>query len=157
HRDGPHRAGPELHQRRRFRPRRHGDGRVPPARQGRLRLPGAPARAPLGRLGAPVLAWLWGAVVATGLSWCFFTYAPGEMHFTDELHSYVYRVVEFRDCLADGHPFPQWAGDFPMGLGSPYFGYYQPGFFYVASTFATALSPTAAIGATLWCFALLGY
>ena len=100
---------------------------------------------------------LWGALLAACLCYSFFTYEPGQMHLTHEAYSYVYRLVEFADVLASGHPFPQWASDFRQGLGSPYFGYYQPGFFYAASAFATVLSPAAAIGAALWCFAVLGY
>jgi hypothetical protein len=101
--------------------------------------------------------WLWGFALATALCRPYFTYAPGEMHINHEGARYMYRVVEFRDLLATGNPFPQWASDFRGGLGSPYFGYYQPGFFYVASLVSTIASTPRAIAVTLWSFALLGY
>jgi hypothetical protein len=98
-----------------------------------------------------------GAALATVLTWRYFTYPPGMMHVNHEGASYVLRLVEFADCLRAGTPFPQWAGDFRGGLGEPYFGYYQPGFFYLASAFTPFLSPTAALGAALWVLSLAGF
>src|SRR5262245_30278706 len=92
----------------------------------------------------------WGVVLATGLTRYFFAHPPGIMHFNHEGASYVHRLVEFVDCLRAGYFFPQWATDFRGGLGGPYFGYYQPGFFYLASVFTPFLSMTAALGAALW-------
>ena len=99
----------------------------------------------------------WGAVLATGLTWRYFGYAPGQMHLNHEGPSYVYRLVEFVDILRSGQLFPQWASDFRGGLGSPYFGYYQPGLFYAASIFTPFLSPTASLGAVLWLVSLAGF
>jgi hypothetical protein len=79
------------------------------------------------------------------------------MHMSADGPSYVSRLVEFLSCLRAGYAFPQWATDFRAGLGSPYFSYYQPGFFYVASVFATMLPPVRAIGVALGGFSLLGY
>ena len=100
---------------------------------------------------------LWGGALATWLTWRYFTYPPGSMHWNHEGATYVLRLIEFVDCLRAGQLFPQWASDFRGGLGGPYFGYYQPGFFYVASVFTPFLSMTAALGAALWCLSLAGF
>ncbi len=104
-----------------------------------------------------VTPWVGGGVVSCVCLRFFFGYPPGVFHVNHEGTNYVARVVEFHSLLAAGYPFPQWAVDFRGGLGSPYFGYYQPGFFYVASLFATVLPAVKAIGATLLVFSLLGY
>lgn len=109
---------------------------------------------PIVRRSAP---WLWGAVVATWLCRPYFALAPGEMFLNHEMYSYVHRVIEFLDLLRAGYAFPQWAIDFRGGLGSPYFGYYQPGFFYAASALAAVLPTLTAIATTLWLLALAGY
>ena len=101
--------------------------------------------------------WLWGVLVAAWLCRVFFQLAPGEMPGNHEAYNYVYRLIEFQDLLRAGYLFPQWASDFRGGLGSPYFGYYQPGFFYVASTLACIVSVPLALALTLWGFALVGY
>jgi hypothetical protein len=106
------------------------------------------------RLAAP---WIWGALLASVICRFFFLYAPGEMHQSADGASYVSRLVEFTALLRAGYAFPQWAVDFRAGLGSPYFGYYQPGFFYAASVFGSVLPAVRAIGMTLWCFSLFGY
>jgi len=102
-------------------------------------------------------AWTWGIVLSCFLFRFFFDYPPGVFHANHEGSSYVSRVVEFRALLEAGYPFPQWAVHFRGGLGSPYFGYYQPAFFYVASVFATVMPVVHALGATLMAFALVGY
>jgi hypothetical protein len=103
------------------------------------------------------MAWVWGGILSSLIFRFFFSYPPGMFYVNHEGISYVARVVEFRSLLAAGYLFPQWAVDFRGGLGSPYFGYYQPGFFYVASLFATVLPVVKALGATLLTFSLLGY
>src|SRR6267142_1905302 len=80
--------------------------------------------------------WLWGAFIAAAVCRFFFTYGPGDSYFNHEGYRYIYRIVEFLASLKAGYAFPQWAVDFRSGLGSPYFSYYQPGFFYVAAAFA---------------------
>ncbi|HXJ35181.1 MAG TPA: hypothetical protein VMS22_14205 [Candidatus Eisenbacteria bacterium] len=101
---------------------------------------------------------LWGAVLSTWLTWLFFRAPPDLLHWNHEGASYIYRLVEFVDCLRAGQPFPQWASDFRGGLGSPYFGYYQPGFFYVASAFTLFFSTAReALGGALWLFSLAGF
>jgi hypothetical protein len=111
----------------------------------------------LPRWARSVATLLWGAVLATWLTWRYFTYPPGFMHPNHEGFSYVLRLIEFVDCLRAGQLFPQWASDFRAGLGAPYFVYYQPGIFYVASVFTPFLSMTAAIGAALWLLTYLGF
>jgi hypothetical protein len=107
---------------------------------------------------APRLAaWLWGAFVAWALTRFYFRYAPGQMHANHEGYGYVYRALEFMDALAAGYWSPQWATHFRGGLGSPYFGYYQPGFFYVVAAFGSVLPLMTALAAAVWTFALVGY
>jgi predicted aminopeptidase len=79
------------------------------------------------------------------------------MHLNHEGYSYVYRIQVFLDLLRAGYVFPHWVVDFRDGLGSPYFGYYQPGFFYLASAFAAVLPMPTALAATLTTLALIGY
>jgi hypothetical protein len=113
-----------------------------------LQAPGVAAR---------VMPWIWGGILSCLLLRFFFFFPPGVFHVNHEGSSYVSRVVEFSSLLAAGYPFPQWAVHFRGGLGSPYFGYYQPGFFYAASLFATVLPVVKAIGATLVVFSVIGY
>jgi hypothetical protein len=101
--------------------------------------------------------WLWGALASLCFCRFFFTMPPGEMYVNHEHDAYVSRVVEFLALLRAGYVFPEWASDFRKGLGGPYFGYYQPGFFYLASAVATVLPTVRAIGVTLACLAFLGY
>jgi len=100
---------------------------------------------------------VWGGVIALWLTWPHLTSGPGEWYWNHENFSYVYRLVEFSDCLRAGYAFPQWATDFRGGLGSPYFTYYHPGFFYVSSAFLFLGSANRALGASLFLFALVGY
>jgi predicted aminopeptidase len=104
-----------------------------------------------------IAPWVWGAAVAFALARPWFGYGPGEIHLNHETWSYVYRVIAFGDALAHGHWSPQWVTYFRGGLGSPYFGYYQPGFFYVAALLATRLPVMTAIAAAVWTFAFVGY
>jgi predicted aminopeptidase len=106
---------------------------------------------------ARVGPWAWGAAIAFAVTHHYFGYTPGRMHMNDESYSYVWRSVEFIDALAAGYWSPQWATHFRAGLGSPYFGYYQPGFFYVVAAFASVLPVFRALAATVWTFAFLGY
>jgi predicted aminopeptidase len=101
--------------------------------------------------------WVWGAAVAWALTRFYFRYAPGEIHLNHEMWSYVYRMIEFTDLLRNGYWSPQWATHFRGGAGSPYFGYYQPGFFYVAALFTTVLPLMKALAVAVWTFALVGY
>jgi hypothetical protein len=65
--------------------------------------------------------------------------------------------MEFSDLLHAGYLWPQWAVDFRLGLGSPYFGYYQPLFFYLASGFLAVLPLPTAIAASVWTVTFAGY
>ena len=101
--------------------------------------------------------WLWGAFVAWALTRSFFHYAPGEMHENHEGYTYVYRALEFMDALAAGYWSPQWATHFRGGLGGPYFGYYQPGFFYAVAAAGSVLPLMTALAAAVWAYALVGW
>ncbi|HZM01131.1 MAG TPA: hypothetical protein VFD43_12860 [Planctomycetota bacterium] len=103
------------------------------------------------------LALLVGALLSAWVARGFFAFPPGQIHATHEGHSYVYRVVEFREALAEGRLSPQWCAHFRGGLGSPYFSYYQPGFFYVASLVPWSLPGTAVLGVAVWIFSLAGF
>ena len=98
----------------------------------------------------------WGALLSAWVVRGFFVHAPGEIHNTHEGHSYVYRLIEFRETLAAGYLSPQWSTHFRAGLGSPYFSYYQPGFFYVGSM-TWFLDPVQSLGVALWLYSMVGY
>jgi hypothetical protein len=109
------------------------------------------------RLVGRATPWLWGVVLTTCFARRYFGYGPGEMHVNHEGYSYVHRVMEFADLLHAGYLWPQWAVDFRLGLGSPYFGYYQPLFFYLASGFAAVLPLPTAMAASVWTVTFAGY
>jgi len=100
---------------------------------------------------------LWGLGLSVWLLRVYFQHAPEWVHLNHEGYGYVARVLEFRDLLSSGYWSPQWATHFRSGLGSPYFGYYQPGFFYAASAFPWVLAPSRAIGLALVSFSWIGY
>lgn len=109
------------------------------------------------RLVGRAAPWLWGAALTTSLTRHFFGYGPGEMHVNHEGYAYAHRVMEFADLLHAGYLWPQWAVDFRLGLGSPYFGYYQPLFFYLASGFLAVLPLPTAMAASVWTVTFAGY
>lgn len=103
------------------------------------------------------LAILWGVVLALLLCRHFFLLPTGTFYKNHDENTYLVRLVEFRDLLAHGYYWPQWCTDFRTGLGSPYFGYYQPGVFYAASLVPTALGPVRQFGCVMLASAILGY
>ena len=98
----------------------------------------------------------WGAMLSAWVVRGFFAHSEGYIHTTHEGHNYVYRLIEFRETLTAGYLSPQWCTHFRSGLGSPYFSYYQPGFFYVGSL-TWLLDPVCGLGVTLWMFSMAGY
>jgi hypothetical protein len=100
---------------------------------------------------------LWGVALALLLCRHFFL-APANTFFKNhDENTYLIRLIEFRDCLRSGYASPQWCTDFRSGLGSPYFGYYQPGVFYAASLVPSSLGPVRQFGCVTVAFAVLGY
>jgi hypothetical protein len=87
----------------------------------------------------------------------FFLSGPAEIPSTNEAFAYVYRLIDFHDALTSGRWFPQWSVFVRNGLGEPLFGYYQPGFFYLASFWLCFLSPIRALGAAVFSASLAGY
>ena len=99
-----------------------------------------------------------GAVaVGLWLARAYFLFPPDLIPHNHEWYSYVYRVVEFRDLLAAGYWSPHWATHFRAGLGSPYFGYYQPGFFYLASLVPWSVDPMRAMGCVVVASLVFGF
>lgn len=87
----------------------------------------------------------------------FFLLPANSVHMAHDVFTYVGRLLEFRDLLGAGYYSPQWCTNFRGGLGSPYFSYYQPGFFYVASLIPWTVPPVKALGITVMVFASFGY
>jgi hypothetical protein len=106
---------------------------------------------------ARALLLLWPLVVGAWFARGYLIFAPDALPNNHEGHNYVYRLVEFRDLLAAGYWSPQWATHFRSGLGSPYFGYYQPGFFYLASLVPWWVDPTRALGWTAAAAIVFGF
>ena len=100
---------------------------------------------------------VWPAVVGAWFARGWLLFPLDAVPMNDEGHTYVYRLIEFRDLLAAGYWSPQWATDFRRGLGSPYFGYYQPGFFYLASLVPWSVEPTRALGLTVVAAIVFGF
>ncbi len=103
------------------------------------------------------LSVLWGVALALLLCRHFFLLPPGMFFKNHDENTYLVRLIEFRDCLANGYLSPQWCTNFRSGLGSPYFGYYQPGVFYAASLLPSSLGPVRQFGCVTVAFAVLGY
>lgn len=101
--------------------------------------------------------WAWGAVVACLVCRHFFLLPSGQAFDNQEGISYLLRSVEFRDLLRNGHWSPQWCVDFRGGLGGPFFGYYQPGYFYAESLAPGFLEPFRRAGFVALVFSWLGY
>ncbi|MEE2664345.1 MAG: 6-pyruvoyl-tetrahydropterin synthase-related protein [Myxococcota bacterium] len=102
----------------------------------------------------------WGLLLAIWLGRVFFLHDPDWIHLTHEnvrIRSYSGRLLEFRDLLAAGYWSPQWATHFHKGFGTPYFGYYQPGIFYLSSLVPWSLAPMRAFGVSVVVLAWLGY
>jgi len=99
----------------------------------------------------------WGLLLACWLARGFFLHPANTIYENHEAGTYVGRLLEFRDLLAAGYYWPQWCTDFRAGLGSPYFSYYQPGFFYLASLVPWSLAPIRALGIAVMACALAGY
>jgi len=100
---------------------------------------------------------VWSLFLAFWLSRAFFLHPAERFFFSHENFSYVGRLIEFRANLGAGYLFPQWCSDFQGGLGSPYFSYYHPGFFYVASLIPWGVPPMRALGIAIFAFALVGF
>lgn len=99
----------------------------------------------------------WAAAIGLWLARAYFILPPDLMPFNHERHHYVYRLVEFRDLLGAGYWSPQWATHFRGGLGGPYFGYYQPGFFYLASLVPWSVDPMRALGCVVIAALVFGF
>jgi hypothetical protein len=104
-----------------------------------------------------VALFAWAAGIGCYLARAYFLLPPDRMPVNHEQHHYVYRLVEFRDLLAAGYWSPQWATHFRGGLGGPYFGYYQPGFFYLASLVPWWVDPLRAIGCAVIAAFVFGF
>ncbi len=73
--------------------------------------------------------------------------------------AYLFRAAEFSGQLLEGEARPRWCPDFYWGYGYPFFVYYPPGLFYLASagiaagwSAATALEVVTALGWVLFFF-----
>lgn len=100
---------------------------------------------------------LWGIVLSLAVCRMFFLLGHGQFFLNHDANGYGLRLIEFRDCVWNGVLFPQWCFHFRGGLGSPYFNYYQPGFFYAASLTPSGLPLAQQLGWTLAGYSLAGY
>lgn len=100
---------------------------------------------------------LWASALALWMSRGHFLLPAGQIYEQHEYHHYIYRVMEWRDLVSAGYWSPQWATHFRGGLGGPYFGYYQPGVFYVTDVFARWIPAREALGCTVFLFSLAGF
>lgn len=99
----------------------------------------------------------WGLCAAILVCRHFFSLGAGEFFSNHDVDGYGLRLIEFRDCLANGYLFPQWCMHFRSGLGSPFFTFYQSGFFYMASLTPWWWSIPAQIGAVVLAVTVVGY
>lgn len=100
---------------------------------------------------------LFGLVLAFVLARHFFL-LPADTFFSNhDEDTYLYRILEFRDCIASGYWSPQWCAHFRSGLGGPYFSYYQPAFFYSAMLVPPLFDPVQQAGLVIWAYGWLGF
>ncbi len=99
----------------------------------------------------------WGCLLSLYVCRVFFRLEYGEFFENHDGDSYGVRLIEFRDCLAHGFWLPQWCSHFRGGLGAPFFSYYQPLFFYVASLTPSSWPVAHQLGATVSVFSVVGY
>lgn len=105
----------------------------------------------------PWIAIVWGVVLAAFVCRIFLTLRFGQFFENHDGNGYGLRLIEFRDCLWAGYLLPQWCPHFRGGLGAPFFNYYQPGFFYVASLTPSVLPVAQQIGLAVFLFSIIGY
>lgn len=106
----------------------------------------------------PLLAsLLWGVVLSFLVCRTFFLLRHGQFFENHDSDGYGLRLIEFRDALWNGVLFPQWCVHFRGGLGAPFFNFYQPGFFYVASLAPASLPVAQQIGCAVFFFSIVGY
>ncbi len=98
-----------------------------------------------------------GLILAFVLCRHFFTLPEDQFFANHDNDGYALRLIEFRDCLANGYLFPQWCSHFRGGLGSPFFNFYQSGYFYAASLFPSSLPVNWQLGLPLVVFAAYGF
>ena len=87
----------------------------------------------------------------------FFTLPEDHFFANHDNDGYALRLIEFRDCLASGYLLPQWCSHFRGGLGSPFFNFYQSGYFYAASLVPASLPVNWQLGIPLVAFAAYGF
>ncbi len=79
---------------------------------------------------------------------------------TLDLHSgqqFTGHLIDFAESLKSGNLFPQWSVYARGGLGSPYLGFYQPGFAYIASACLVMTGdPQTAIALAISLFTVMG-
>jgi hypothetical protein len=98
-----------------------------------------------------------GLILAFVLCRHFFTLPEDQFFANHDNDGYALRLIEFRDCLANGYMFPQWCSHFRGGLGSPFFNFYQSGYFYAASLVPSSLPVNWQLGIPLVIFAAYGF
>jgi len=98
-----------------------------------------------------------GLLVAAALCRHFFTLPEDQFFANHDNDGYALRLIEFRDCLASGCLLPQWCSHFRGGLGSPFFNFYQSGYFYAASLVPSSLPVNWQLGIPLVIFAAYGF
>ena len=106
---------------------------------------------------AHIAAVIWGLALSIIVSRFFFAMGHGQFFENHESNGYGLRLIEFRDCLWNGYLLPQWCIHFRGGLGSPFFNYYQPGFFYIASLAPPSLPVAQQLGWAVIAFSITGY
>jgi uncharacterized membrane protein len=100
---------------------------------------------------------LGGLIVAFVLCRHFFSLPEDQFFANHDNDGYALRLIEFRDCLAHGYLLPQWCSHFRGGLGSPFFNFYQSGYFYAASLVPASLPVNWQLGIPLVVFATYGF
>ena len=100
---------------------------------------------------------IWGLVLSIAVCRTLLLAEHGQFFENHDGDGYGLRLIEFRDSLWNGALFPQWCFHFRGGLGAPFFNYYQPGFFYVASLAPASLPVAQQIGWATLAFSMAGY
>jgi hypothetical protein len=104
-----------------------------------------------------LLSVAWGVFLAVALGRHFFQLEKDSFYKNDDATGYLLRQIQFQDCIANGYLSPQWCSDFRSGLGSPFFSFYQSGWFYFTAIFAWCPNVVWQLGLATIAITFLGY
>jgi len=103
-----------------------------------------------------LFAILFSVILAAWVSRLFAYVPQGRVYENQDNAFNIYMFTDFREALGTGHWFPQWSTYIHNGLGDAIFGFYEPGFFYLASLLPHRIEPLHAMGIAVFMALVVG-